>query len=265
MRRLVLQVCLAIPLVTACSSEKDRPPVVGGGCVTNCGTIGGSNEHDSSTTGDALSDVSFDIGEAGVSVAAKTTFLNRYPADPTKGTARTNVTVRAQRVGGGTSDVLVVNADGSFTLDGISPSIGIPTWFTLVEGGVVTGYAGLRYPWDSSAGIVFPIFDDTLPATTTGTVTSGSATIVVHVVDATGKRVAGVSATAVGTAVPFYDSGSDSVESTATATGGNGTVVFLGVPPGLATVSLTFMGKAQPSLTVPTGADATSWTQVTIE
>lgn len=265
MNRLLFRAFLAIPLMTACSSEPERPPTVGGGCVSNCGTIGGSNEHDSSTVSDSFSDVSLDIGEAGVSLAAATTLLSRYPADPKSGTPRTNVTVRAQRVGGGTTEI-VSDATGRLTLDQISPSIGIPTWLTLVEGGVVKGFVGVRFPWDPS-GVVLPLFDDSLPVTTavSGTITAGNATIVIHVVDAAKVRLSGVSASPVGSALPYYDSGSDSVESTATATGSRGTIVFLGVPPGSATVSLSFMGKPQSSLTVQTGADATSWTQVTIE
>jgi hypothetical protein len=266
MKRLLFQACLAIPLVAACSSEQDHPPTLGGGCVSNCGTIGGNNEHDSSTAADSFSDVSFDIGEAGVPLQATTALLSKYPGDPKAGAARTNVTVRTQRASGGTTEI-VTDALGKFTLDNIAPSIGIPTWFTLVEGGVVKGFAGVRFPWDTTGAVVLPLFDDTLPVTTavSGTITAGNATIVLHILDSTAKRVAGVSAAAVGTAVPYYDSGSDSVESTATATGTNGTIVFLGVPPGTATVNLTFMGKPQPSLTVPTGANATSWTQVTIE
>jgi hypothetical protein len=264
MNRLVL---LLLPLAIACSSEKEHPPTIGGGCVSNCGTIGGTSGTDSSVADGTTSDASFEVGEAGVPLLAKVTFLGKYPGDPAKGLARSNVTVRAQRVGVGTTDILVVNADGSFTLDGISPSMGIPTWFTILEGGVAKGYVGLQYPWPADGSIALPLFDDTLPVATavSGTITAGNGSVVVHVTDGAGKRLAGVTAAPIGSALPYYDSGSDSVESTASATGANGTVVFLGIPIGSATVTLTWMGKPQPSITVPTGADATSWIHVAIE
>ncbi|MGZ5967436.1 MAG: hypothetical protein ACXWP4_07200, partial [Polyangiales bacterium] len=98
-----------------------------------------------------------------------------------------------------------------------------------------------------------------------GTTTSGTGTIVIHTKDSLGARVAGVTANPVGDAKPYYDSGSDSVEITASATGSKGTIVFLGLTPGSSTVTLTWMGKVQPSITIPTSADAISWTAVTIE
>ncbi|MGZ3424484.1 MAG: hypothetical protein ACXVEF_02535 [Polyangiales bacterium] len=267
-RLLLLVVPLVVSLAPACSSEKDHAPLVGGACTSNCGTIGGGGT-DSSTdvATDVTEDTSFEVGEAGVSLIGKVHFLGAFPREPSSGTPQTNVTVRGNRQGGGTTEIAVVAADGSFTLDGIAPSFGIPTWLSIVKTGVVKGYVGIRFPVTGTDPLDLPLFDETLPVATavSGTTTSGTGTIVIHTKDSLGARVAGVTANPVGDAKPYYDSGSDSVEITASATGSKGTIVFLGLTPGSSTVTLTWMGKVQPSITIPTSADAISWTAVTIE
>ena len=232
----------AIALVFACSSTKPHPPSVDTSCPD-----GQVCDRPPITGGETGSDVAVDAGsdgdvasiEGGVAVSGSVRVLETFTAEPSSSTTFAKpVAVRARGLGGST-DVRVDSLDGTFTMSALQP--GAFAWFeigTVGSGGTTTTRTRsprvlLSTPIDS---MVFPEFDAALAKVAAVQVgiadpTDNTATIVLHVVDATGARLASASSSAIagGGRGPFYDDGKDGLTN-ATHTGAQGTIVFLAVP-----------------------------------
>lgn len=264
---------LTLGALVACSTKKDYAPYAGGDCPAGqtCGGIlgpGGGTTTDGGT--DALSDAPFEVGEAGVSLTSVVRPLNAFPTDPTTATGFSpGVTVQALGIAGGNVQA-VTAGDGTFTLDGIAPSVGAPTWVSIVRAGIVRQIVGFHATSATMTLPTLPYFDESLPATTassTGVVlpaectSTGCATVVVRVVGSAGTPLSGVSAAPIGTSSVLYDSGANSVES-GKATGTFGTIVFLGLTTSPAPVTLTAGGTTYATVQVATANTAVSYLAV---
>ncbi len=216
----------------ACSSEKDRPPTLGGGSgnPTGMGGTGGGVGTDAAVTGDAFSDA---FGDGGAVTASG---VVRQPGDllseAANATAAPNITVRASKVGGGVTEVKS-QLGGDFTLPDIAAAVAAPTWLQLVETGRTTpsSIVGVMLP----GTLVLPLYRDTIVASSAGSIglavdTATRATVVIHVYNPQGARYAGIKARTVGTDRAYYDEGL-AISATATQTGTSGTLVFYNVSP----------------------------------
>lgn len=237
---LVLPIALAPAIGVACSQSNDRAPAApscaeGVNCNTGPGIVSSGGGGDTGTTDAPTTDAAFEVGEAGVAVSAIVHSLPRF-GDPLSGAFETTVALRAPRMGGGTDveATMPISADGTYTLTGVAPVIGGPTWLQVWKAGIKRTQAGVVLP--SSTVFQLPLFPETLPAETwnnTGQTTvypTNPSTVVVHVFDDKNSRLPGAKAAAgpgATTKGPFYDVGTD--VGVGTATGAKGTIVFIGI------------------------------------
>lgn len=262
----------ALLLFTACSEEKSRAPAAGGcndpSCVNTNPVGGGDSGAGRDAETDALTDAAFD---ASTTVTCTVHPLSKFTLDPASASPTSTVVVRGPKIGGGVTPDIKPDLTGTFTLPDVAAAVGTPTWLQIVSGGAVRGIDGVPLP--SSVALAIPLFDDNLASTTWLTLGIGTpyptngATVVVHVLDAAGKRKSGVTATPFGDGQgPFYDDGTD-ISASAKTTGTKGTIVFLGLTAGSSLFTLTVADgtKTYGSINVPLGAGAVSHLALSLE
>jgi hypothetical protein len=264
-------------IVSACSESNERAPSLpscapGVNCNTGPGVVGSGGGTDSGARDAAPSETAFEVGDGGVTVSAVVRPMSNFVTDPSTVTAfDTTVTLRAPRAGGGAQvEATMAVVDGTYTLNGVAPSIGAPTWIEVLKTGATRTIAGVSAP--ATGTFALPLFNELLPQTTWNIVAPaaayppGSATVVVHVVTPAGVRKAGVTATAFGTARgPYYDDGSD-ISPSAMATGARGTIVFLGsTGSGTFPISLSFGTKTYATVTAPLTTNAVTHVSLALD
>lgn len=263
--------------VVACDSDKERPPVAaecppGEQCATpKPGTGGGTDAGSDAGATDAATDADPD---ATVSVTGSVRLIRssftQEPAATTELAA--GVTVSTLRQGGGTIQAVTLG-DGSFSLSPVAAGVGAPTWFDVVQSGIVRSHAGVAVP--STAPIQLPLYDEAIVVTTANLIPGlvlplNPVTIVVHVYDAVASgnpRLAGVTSQPIGAAArPYYDDGAE-ISAAASATGSRGTIVIMGGDASINPypVTLSYGGKLRATVPVPVKAGAVSWIALLVD
>ena len=256
-------VVLAGALAFACSQHFDHAPPASTACVPGqpctIGT-GGTSVGAETGVGDAGSFADgFGDGGLEITAAGLVRSLQSFTADPSTGAlTSTAVTVVGQRADG--SFLSATPAGGAFTLAAVGRSTD-GAWLHVQTAGVDDTLAWIDTSGGDLIGLELPLYDPALAVSTAvqmGAVSPvvSPATIVLHVVDATGRPVAGVTTTTVnyvdqtrGFSGPYFDNG-DALTSAATATSQRGTLVYFGVDPTLMASGFTV------SLHLPTGSAA---------
>jgi hypothetical protein len=261
--------------VVGCSDEPVRAAAANGctnpGCA-NTTPVGGASD---GGVGDATaSDVGTDAlaADAGATVTGIVRPLSKFTVDPTTSAdvART-VTVSAPRLGGGNTPAASPGLDGSFTLTDVAATVGGPTWLQVSASGAVAALDAVALP--QSGVFQIPLFDAALPQSAwlalgiASAYPPAAATVVVHVFDAKGARLAGVTAAPFGDAKgPFYDDGADVSAATRT-TGARGTLVFLGQTATTTGFNVTLVrgAKTYATVPVPLAPSAVSYLALTLD
>lgn len=260
---------LVAVVLAACSDDKKAtvaPACTSVDCASTTtpgGTGGGKN--DAAVT-DTASETA--TGDGGVAVTALVRLLARFTDDPATGTVvASKVVVQAAKIGGGVvTDV--VTADGTHMLTDVAPAIGVPTNFAVLQNGILRANDGVMLP--DARTLNLPVFDETL-ITATWPIVAGaiplpanSGHLVVHIVDAAGNRLAGVTAstTSADAKGPFYDDGAD-ISTTPKSTNARGTILFMGSTAGSISITLASGAKTY-GLTVPLSANAVTHFTATI-
>ncbi len=260
-RRLALSlVVLAGAPAVACSQHFDHAPPASTACVPGepC-TIGGGGTSVGAETGigdsAAVSD-GFSDGGLEIAVTGEVRSLLSFTAAPSTGAlTSTAITVVGQRADG--SFLSAAPAGGVFTLLAVGRSTD-GAWLGVQTSGVDDTLAWIDTSGGDLTGVDLPLYDPALAASTAvqmGVVSAvvSPATVVLHLVDATGKPVAGVATMTVnyvdqtrGFSGPYFDNG-DTLTSAAKTTGQLGTIVYFGVDPTVMASGFTV------SLLPPTG------------
>ncbi len=266
----------AAVLVVGCASSDTHPPMAGGcepdaPCTLQPPPVGSGPETGTSDTG--AGDGNANDGGLEIAVSGEIRRPTAYSVAPSKGTvATTNVDIQALRADGST--IVATPLAGVFTL----PTVGRATdgaWLRLRSSSVVKTLMWVDTSGGDVLGAEVPLFDDALPQVTSTTVglpvaVAGTATVVLHVLDATGAPIAGVSTSranyldsTIGYFGPYFDDGFDGITHGASTTGGKGTLVYLAVDPTITAlgfnVPLVVPSLGTRSVSFPVKADAVSY------
>ncbi len=258
-------------LAGGCSQKNDHPANAGGcGADANClgtgpvtGGGGGGGGSDSGTSGD----IGGDAGQISIGVG-HVAVVTSYALTPESGAATSSATMTVRGLRSSTFSSAPVSG-GTFTLGGLDDTAPI-NWLYLDELVGTTTQTHTIYGFVSAASggsydLTIPVFPDTLPTNTAASVgfvpdtgsLSGSAAVVVQIVDAAGLPVKGATADV----VPgrFYDDGADGFVASGAGTGARGTILWLGVGPSAGFTIVFTVGAARISIVPQLKADAVTY------
>ncbi len=257
--------------VAGCKEPVDHaappPEGDGGGGPIGGGGAGGGGD----AAKDSVADADVGDGSDGPATIEGTARASSGLASTlSAGLALSSVTARALKRGGGTVEATTGLA-GTFSLTNVDAALS-PAWVSLTASGRPKVLAGIAVSPALTTTVEVPVFAADAVATATalvglppGDTTKALATVVLRVVDGTGAPLAGAKAGAVGGAFgPYYDDGKD-LGPTGTATGKQGTIVYLQVPAlggGLPVVVQS--GTTSVTVVAALEGDAIAWTTVVI-